>query len=87
MPHFTLFPAHVSPHTGSHTRHHTCSHTRPLTYPPSFNHVLTPPPLLTHVLQVVSDDSVEVWRQLERNLVEAKELLSKREGCVAEVDR
>ena len=36
--------------------------------------------------QVVSDDTVEVWRQLERNMVELKELLSKREKTVAEVD-
>ena len=36
--------------------------------------------------QVVSDDTVEVWRQLERNMVELKELLAKREKSVAEVD-
>jgi Sperm tail C-terminal domain len=35
---------------------------------------------------VVSDDSVEVWRQLERDSVGLKELLVKRAGGIAEVD-
>ena len=36
--------------------------------------------------QVVSDDSVEVWRQLERECLGLKELLEKRAGGIAEVD-
>ena len=36
--------------------------------------------------QVVSDDSIEVWRQLERECLGLKELLEKRAGGIAEVD-
>ena len=36
--------------------------------------------------QVVSDDSVEVWRQLERDCVGLKELLARRAGGITDVD-
>jgi hypothetical protein len=39
-----------------------------------------------HLSQVVSDENVEVWKQLERDYTSLKELLTKRSQMVKDVD-